>query len=189
MSYEGPELPVVSSSATRQRPRFVFYAIGCVGVLAVALIALMVMLDSLARGSANLVVDKKADLELLNNIHVPTYPEATYDEATIREIRYASKVAAGFKGIQLDRQIIALQVPADEKTTWAWYEKNLAAVGYKRTDKTVTIPFGGKKVEQVLFARGVQRLAVQVMPDQEFPGKSIVTFSCIFFAEPGRPGL
>jgi hypothetical protein len=185
MSYEGPELPV--APASRQRPRMVFYAAGCVSVLAIALIALMTLLNSLSRVGAELVVDKKADLTTLENAHVALYPGATYDEQTIRQIRAATLMTAKYKGIQTDKQVIVLQVPADEKTTWEWYEKKLTEVGYKKTDKTVTIPVAGKKVEQIIFARGIQRLAVQVLPDEEFPGKSIITFSWMLFADPTRP--
>jgi hypothetical protein len=186
MSYEGPSLAPATS---RSRPRVVFYAIGCVGILAIALIALMAMLNTLSKVGNELVVDKKADLATLENAHVALYPGATYDEQTIRQIRAATLIAAKYKGVQTDKQVIVLQVPADEKTTWAWYEKKLIEAGYNKTNKTVTIPVGGKKVEQVIFARGIQRLAVQVLPDEEFPGKSIVTFSWMLFADPTRPDL
>jgi hypothetical protein len=184
MSYEGPELPI--TPAARPRPRFALYAVGCAGMAAFLLIGLMSLLNTLNKVATEIVIDKKADLNLLATSHIPIYPGATYDETTIRQIRAATLWAAKSKGVQTDKPVIALQIPADEKTARDWYEKKLTEVGYKRTDKTITIPFGGKKVEQVIYARGVQRLAMQVIPDSEFPGKSIVTFSVMAFAEPGR---
>jgi hypothetical protein len=181
MSYEGPELPV--TPAKKERPRTLFYALGCGGVAAFLLIGLMLMLDTLNQGARKIVIDKAADLTLLRQAHVPFYPEATYDEETIRQIRAMINIASGAKGTKTDKTVIAMQVPADEKTTWAWYEKKLIEAGYKRTDKVVTIPVAGK---QIIYERGVQRLAVQVMPDKEFPGKSIITFSWMLFAEPGN---
>ena len=192
MSYEGPELPVAparSSKEIKPRSRALFYSIGCAGGAAFTLITLLLFLNLFSKGSQNIHPDKTADLKILEQAHVPAYPNWTYDEDTTKQIRYASNVAANLKGVKIDKQVIAMQVPAEEKATWTWFETELLKKGYKKTDKTVTIPFAGKKVEQVIFARGIQRLAVQVLPDDEFPGKSIIVFSWMLFAEPGNPNV